>query len=345
MSLLSQLQNSGLVKPLSRKRMRKELKAAGNLKYGQELRDLKKERRVERATQKRNDGWYEEYQQKLSGIQGASGKNYIQAGQQLADQSAAGAAANTARTAGLDAQRSADAGRYGALSAPAGNAAGAAAANQTSREGTQRGVLANQGAANFDYLGGRREAAAGSQLASRIASRGRQQTLRQETRQTKNERQDFKVDLRRELRDAERQFLSDLLANKLDNKGQDLAELTQEQANSLGLATLAQDQTQFEAEQNEPDPDDPTKKDWRATRSEAMDLISQEYRLRPTGKDADGTHLPKDWADSHRDLLLAAIKKNVKIKGERLSNSRARSYLDRWVRQNKEPEQPIGSTL
>ena len=329
--------------------MRKELKAAGRLKYGQELRDLKKERRVERSTQKRNDGWFDEYQTKLAGIQGASGENYARAGEQLASQSAAGAAANTARTAGLDAQRSADAGRYGALSAPVANAAGAAAANQTSREGAQRGVLAAQGAANFDYLGGRQHAAAGSQLASRIASRGRQEVLREETRGVKKDRQDFKVDLRRELRGAERQFLSDLLANKLDNQGQALAELTQAEASDLAERQLLQDaseaeldrEAEEEAEKAAEAEDEPKKKDWRAARSAATDLISDEWRA--NSDDEDSTFkTPRSWVNANRDRILSAIKREVEIKGERLPDGRARSYLDRWLRDNKENNSTVG---
>ena len=66
--LLKALKQSGLVAPLSKKGLRRELKAAGRLKYGQELRGLKKERRIERANQKRNDGWFHQYQSYLEGV-------------------------------------------------------------------------------------------------------------------------------------------------------------------------------------------------------------------------------------------------------------------------------------
>jgi len=371
--LLKALKQSGLVAPLSKKGLRRELKAAGKLKYGQELRGLKKERRIERANQKRNDGWFESYQSNLEGVREQNSENYLKVGQQLADQSAAGTAATTAQSAALNAQRSTDAGRYGALSAPKGAATAAAGtANQTSRDALMRESLAAQGTSNFNYLGSRAHAAGAAGIASKIASRARQRVLREETRQTKRDRQDFKVDLRRELRDGERQFLSDLLANKLGNSQQALAELTQEESNALGIASLAQDQSQFEeslgAEAGEEA--DEAKLDSTVGRQDAFAELDDAFRIHtnetpskrtlssgkwriPTEKAKDQSGASYEYFSSMRNFvdgkqgdegdlkadhggfrgqLVAHLAKNVKVGNKRITKAEARAYLKQWLK-------------
>jgi len=346
-SLINLLKQSGIVAPLSKKGLRKELKAAGQLKYGQELRDLKKERRITRATQKRNQGWFDDYQNKIQAAQSDSAANYAATGTQLANQSNQGYVQDAAQSATINAQRGADAQLYGAKSAPTGADTLAQASSFRSSQGAaQRASLASQGAANYDYLGGRRATAAGSALASRLATQKRQQVLREETRDVKKERQDFKVDLRRELRGAERQFLSDLLANKLGKKGHALDALTQSQLNDQFYAQLAQDAEQhaaeLAAEAEKPDPDDPTKRDRIVAQQNAYERLNEAFQ---SMKHIGGTVGPKNqspfynseaknrtqFAKEFRQELLAEIRRATKIGKHQLTPKQAKAYLRRWI--------------
>lgn len=336
-NLLKLLKQSKLVQPLSKKGLRQELKAAGQLKYGQELKDLKKERRITRATQKRNDAWFDDYRGKILESQTTSGDNYAAVGQQLANQSQQGYVQDAAQNAGLNAQRSADASLYGAKSAPTGAATQAqAGAFRAAQADAQRSSLAKQGAANFDYLGGRAATAAGSQLAAKIASGKRQQVLREEVRDKKAERQDFKVDLRRELRGAERQFLSDLLANKLGKKGHQLDEDSLAQADDHFSQQLAQENAHHNDEMNAPDPDEPDRGDWKIARADAIDALNKEFdAIGQKGPWKDDRSVNKaQFARNNREKLLRVIRQEVGVSGEGLTEAKAREYLRLWIRRN-----------
>ena len=116
---------------------------------------------------------------------------------------------------------------------------------------------------------------------------------------------------------AERQLLQDASEAELDREAEEEAEKA------------------AEAE------DEPKKKDWRAARSAAMDLISDQFAINSDDKDSE-FKTPSSWVEKYEDRILRLIKREVEIKGERLPDSRARNYLERWLKENKENNSTVG---
>jgi hypothetical protein len=332
--LIKALYKSKLVAPLGGKRMKKELKASANLRYGSELRDLKKERRISRRQEKRSSQWFEDYQNKISDIQGQTAGNYAQAQTDLTARSSAASAQDASQQSQMESQRMAQAASTGATYNPTpGNTLSQASSARRTQSLSNQSRVGAQGINQNAYLGGKQLIAAGAGIQAKLAQVDRRNKLREDTRVAKKEKGAYKTDLRRELRGGERQFLSDLLSNKQGRK--QLQETIRSNKVREALAERRLDDEEGGRTPKEIRLD--RAKDHKAQKQERQEIFSWLNTTSQglTGKDGPFKgQTPHGAVKGDKDNVVDQIVIEYKI-----DKKRARVLVDKWL-QGKLPFQP-----
>jgi len=319
--LLKSLFGSKLVAPLGGKRLKREVRASANLRYGSELRDIKKERRISRAQQKRSADWFQDYQNKLGEIQGQNEGAYAAAGQQIGQNAEASADRSASRIQGMEADRAATSNTFGLRADPtAGNTMAAASQVRSGQAANAQSRLGAQGLAQFSYLGSQKQAGHQEALRTKMGEVDRRGALRQQTRDVKKEKGQFKQDIRRELRGGERQFLSDLLSSKLGKKT--LAETVRSNKENE-----EQGRTALDIRKEEAAAEKESQKEAKRIRQKSFN--SMESYARSEAKDQEG----KNWGKSPHSIVKNNMESIVIGLADKhdISNPKAKELVKRWL--------------
>jgi len=333
--LIKALYKSKLVAPLGGKRMKKELRASANLRYGSELRDLKKERRISRRQEKRSSQWFEDYQNKISDIQGQTAGNYAQAQTDLTARSSAASAQDASQQSQMESQRMAQAASTGATYNPTpGNTLSQASSARKTQSLSNQSRVGAQGANQNAYLGGKQRIAAGAGIQAKLAQVDRRNKLREDTRVAKKEKGAYKTDLRRELRGGERQFLSDLLSNKLGRKGLQETVRSNKAGESLSKRRLDDAMTGREKGRNKDKRE--AQEEARQGRDEAFSAISLTAEEMINGNKKDGGQAGAYKGRTEFDAVSEqrAFIVNRLVAKQGISTARARELVARWLEKN-----------
>jgi hypothetical protein len=195
---------SYLTKPLDKKSFKKEMRAAIREEFGAAQRDLQKETRISKATQRRNADYFGEYQAQLAQMQQQNQQGTQQALNQM------GGFANQ-----MIGQNQAVAGQVTQQNAQSAQARGATPGAQPQLQGqaglvgqgTQMaGQIASQGQAQGQYLGGMETAAIQEKNAMRTQQQLVRRTVREELRNLKKDKGAAKSTYLSEAREGERRY-------------------------------------------------------------------------------------------------------------------------------------------
>jgi hypothetical protein len=152
-NLFKQYKGSNLIKPPSRKRLKRQIKSATHLEFGPEQRQLQAEKRASHMQQHRIKDWFGEYQDQLAQIQGQTPRFYNQANAQVGraeNQTSNYAEQLRARLAKED---QGNAALRGATYDPSGSQTNVAAnLSRRNLADSARGVISSQGATQRAYL-------------------------------------------------------------------------------------------------------------------------------------------------------------------------------------------------
>lgn len=211
-SLVRSLLGSNVVAPLTGGGLKKELRAGAQVRYAPLQHQLDAQLRAQKATQKRNKAYYNDYLQRVRGIQQQTGDIYGDANKQLAQAQQQAQGGDTAILAALNGNRQDQAQLLGAAPSDGANPlAQAQVARSQSALGNQARII-GQGATQKSYLADQRRIGQANKIDTLIQGQAKTESIRQDMEDLAREKGAFKTDMMRDLREGERQFLSDLLS-------------------------------------------------------------------------------------------------------------------------------------
>lgn len=211
-SLIRDLLGSKTTQPLSGKSLRKYLNAGAKVRYSPLEKQLDAQLRAEKATQKRNKAYYNDYLGRVRNIQGQTDDIYDAANQQLAQaqQQASTGDANLLQI--LNQNRQGQAQLMGATPSSAANPLAQAQANRATDAMNNQARVIGQGATQQSYYADQRRIGARQKVDTLIEGQDRARSVRQQLQDLAREKGAFKTDMMRDLREGERGFLVDLLS-------------------------------------------------------------------------------------------------------------------------------------
>lgn len=208
-----------VTEPMTLKELKRETRAATNLRFRPAERAKGAELRASQRRQGELGQWWQNYLQMVGGAQAATSAAYQQAGATQANLINAAGARDQATTAALQQEASQSAALRGApLTQDAANREAAAAGQRSYLSAAQGGALAAQGAVQGGYLANAKRVGMGQSIAARQAEQRRQQSIEQERSALRNERGDYAANKRGELKKGERDYLVQRQAAELDNR-------------------------------------------------------------------------------------------------------------------------------
>lgn len=193
--------------PLTPAELRRETRAATNLKFRPLERKVGADLRASHQRVSQIGDWWKEYTDQVKQNQIDNAAAYQQA--QTYDQQMMEAAStrDSANTQALDAEAKKSAELRGAEPSTAAAERETAAQAQRNLAATnEAGALANAGAAQYAYLGDKRRIGIGQSIKSRMDEQKRGRTIRQDRRDLARERGDYATTYRGEEREKERRY-------------------------------------------------------------------------------------------------------------------------------------------
>lgn len=214
--------SSFLTDPLTRKRFKKELRAATRSQFRPLNRELQKQTRINKLQAQNTSRWFNTYQQQIGRMKQDSAASYGQAGQAMNNYAAAAGSRNAALMNELNAQNARNAQLYGQQANPAAaNYALQSGAMNAQMGGDMAGAIQAQGANTNAYFGGLGANAKLGRIEALSALRANRQQISQDKRDLIREKADFRNQYLADAREGERRFY---LANKeLRNSNQQAA--------------------------------------------------------------------------------------------------------------------------
>lgn len=196
---------------LGRKGLRRETRAATNLRYRPEERAISGELRASRQRVGQQGDWWNNYLQTVNQGRAETAAAYDKAAATSQAQVAQASAIDTANTQKLNEEAAKSAATRGAetSSAPAERES-AAQAQRNYLSAAQAGTTAQMGANQYAYLTDQKRIGEGQKIASRTEEQKRGLSLRQDLRDTRKERGEYAASKRGELRDKEREYVQQL---------------------------------------------------------------------------------------------------------------------------------------
>lgn len=207
--------------PLTPAELRRETRAATNLKFRPLERKIGADLRASHQRVGQIGDWWKEYTDQVKQNQIDNAAAYQQA--QAYDQQMMEAAStrDSANTQALDAEAKKSAELRGAEPSTAAAERETAAQAQRNLAATnEAGALANAGAAQYAYLGDKRRIGIGQSIKSRMDEQKRGRTIRQDRRDLARERGDYAATYRGEEREKERRYGIERGVAQLDRRKQ-----------------------------------------------------------------------------------------------------------------------------
>lgn len=204
---------SPFTKPLTRKRSRRELKAATRLAFGPQKRALKKEIKGTRLSKKRIRQYFPNYRESIGEAASRTQAAYGQAQQEIgaASQSAANFAEQVRQRMAQEAME--DAARRGVAYDPSGSQTGAQAnLARMNTANVLRGVTSAQGASQQAMFADKGRIAQREKIEQLLRADARKRSLQGERRDLLRDQGAFRADQLRQMRGEERDYLLGLMA-------------------------------------------------------------------------------------------------------------------------------------
>jgi hypothetical protein len=211
--------------PLSGKRYRKEVKAAGRLAVGPEKQIVKGEKRASKVQQRRIRDWFPQYQEEIQKAANRTTSAYSQADQRMENASSVAADYANRLRQELASEAQADAQNRGVTYDPSGSetnvAAQLARINSTD---TLRGVTSAQGAAQNAYFQDKSRIAGREKIEQLLTEQARRRAANMDLKDLARRQGDAQLAERGRLRDSERDYYLGLLAARGEKKAQAFTE-------------------------------------------------------------------------------------------------------------------------
>jgi hypothetical protein len=210
---------SSLVKPLTRKRLHKELRATRRIEFGPEQRQLKAEQRASRLSQQRIGDWFPQYQAEVARLGQQTVRGYGGAIGQIQGTAQQGADYAEQLRQRLRQEDEADAARRGAVYDPSGSYT-AASANLARMNTAQSytGMLGAQAANQGGYFADKERIARGEELNQLLREEARGRSINADLRDLAQRKRKFAAEYTSRVRPQERDFYLGLLQAKLGDK-------------------------------------------------------------------------------------------------------------------------------
>lgn len=217
--------DSPLTQPLSGKRLRREIKAAGRLAVGPEKRIVKGERRTSKIQSRRINEWFPQYQEEIAKAAMRTTSAYSQADQRMANASATAADYAEQLRQNLAQEGMQDAQNRGVTYDPSGSQVGVEAnLARINSSDTLRGVTASQGAAQTGMYADKSRIAERERIEQLLREQARRRSYTQDLKDLSKRQSDAMLQEKGRLRDSERDYYLGLLAARGDKKAQAFAE-------------------------------------------------------------------------------------------------------------------------
>jgi hypothetical protein len=210
---------SPFTKPLTAKRARKEIKAAGRLAVGPEQKIIQAERRTSKVQSRRIRDWFPQYGQAVQQAGARTAAAYQGADEKIS--SAADASTNYAETLRqrLAQEGMADAAKRGVAYDDSGSNVGAQAQlARINSSDTLRGVTASQGAAQAGYYADKKRIGEREKVEQLLQEQERRRSYTQQLQDLAKRKSDTMIQEKGRLRDSERDYHLGLLAAKEPGK-------------------------------------------------------------------------------------------------------------------------------
>ncbi|MGH2761433.1 MAG: hypothetical protein ACRDLD_02445 [Thermoleophilaceae bacterium] len=207
-------------KPLTRKRFKREMKAAERMEFRPEKQAIRREARAERGQRERISDYFDAYGEATQGANRATQSAYENAQKTLRDLTASSTASDTATRAKADAEARADAKARGVTYDPSQSQKSAAgSSSRRAASDTFGGLVATQGAGQAAYLIDKGRVGEGERVNQLLRSHARSRTIKKDKRALAREKRDYRRDYRTRARDTERQYLLEQMALTGDARG------------------------------------------------------------------------------------------------------------------------------
>lgn len=210
---IGQLQRGPFARPLTKKRFRREVKAARKLQFGPLKRQIRGERRASRQQEQRVKDFFKEFKGELTQSQQGTKRAFGQAEQQIGAQAQSAADFAEKLRQQREQERSAEAQRLGQSSVPRQGSDVAVQANlaRLNAANILRGVTSAQGASQRAFFQRAKSTAGREKVEQRLREQARRRSFGADLRDIAKQEGALGTQLRGQARGQERDFLLGLL--------------------------------------------------------------------------------------------------------------------------------------
>jgi hypothetical protein len=305
-----------VTEPLTPKGVRRETRAATNLRFKPLEKAVAGDLRASERRVKDEGDWWQNYLSTVNQGQADTSAAYAQAAATNQAQIGQASAVDSANTAQLQAEGAKSAELRGAApsTAPAEREV-AAQAQRNYLAAAQGGATAQMGANQRGYLSEQKRIGVGQSIASRQAEQRRGQSIRQDRRDVRKERGDYAATKRGELRDKERDYLIQNRAFPLEKR-----KAANEEREGSRDAAESRRKAGLEAEDN---------------RRQNEEQRNENKKTKREGKKGGSTPAEQREAKEGRQNALATVNSFIQAHGYP-KNAGARAELEREVAKESE---------